>query len=282
MSSYPNSRETCAYIQGKVVNIVPTNDPNYNDKYDSIYNHGYGEPAGTLGINCRHKLFPFTSGVNVNNMTQYNPKEAIRNGNLRQKQRYYERSIRDAKKRLKIAEELEDEQMITRTKTLISARQKKLREYIKETNKLYGKNHDILIRDYDREQITYKKKKLDQSNKTESQKHVEAKIKSGQWGTKINPEKQAPHMESTKLEGKSYLYDSEDPQELLDKYAGKGHINKNKKGLWDNGEVIEVDHIVGVDYNSGMKTRWIKIHHSKKRTHIVPIKPKDGDDNNAR
>ncbi|MGY6767100.1 phage minor capsid protein [Ligilactobacillus salivarius] len=150
MSSHLNSREAFAYIQGKVVNIVPTNDPSYNDKYDSIYNHGYGEPAGTLGINCRHKLFPFTSGVNVNNMTQYNPKEAIRNGNLRQKQRYYERSIRDAKKRLKIAEELEDEQMITRTKTLISARQKKLREYIKETNKMYGNKHDILTRDYAR------------------------------------------------------------------------------------------------------------------------------------
>ncbi|MGN8987964.1 phage minor capsid protein, partial [Ligilactobacillus salivarius] len=54
MSSYPNSRKACAYIQGKVVNIVPIDDPNYNDKYDSIYNHGYGEPAGTLGINCRH------------------------------------------------------------------------------------------------------------------------------------------------------------------------------------------------------------------------------------
>ena len=161
MSSYPNSREACAYIQGKVVNIVPTDDPNYNDKYDSIYNHGYGEPAGTLGINCRHKLFPFTPGVNVNNMTQYNPKEAIRNGNLRQKQRYYERSIRDAKKRLKIAEELEDEQMIARTKTLIAARQKKLREYIKETNKMYGKKYDILTRDYVREQVDTKYLKND-------------------------------------------------------------------------------------------------------------------------
>ena len=160
MSSYPNSREACAYIQGKVVNIVPTDDPNYNDKYDSIYNHGYGEPTGTLGINCRHKLFPFTPGVNVNNMTQYNPKEAIRNGNLRQKQRYYERSIRDAKKSLKIAEELEDEQMITRTKTLIAAHQKKLREYIKETNKMYGKKYDILTRDYARKQIISKNKPI--------------------------------------------------------------------------------------------------------------------------
>ncbi|WP_241690428.1 phage minor capsid protein [Ligilactobacillus salivarius] len=161
MSSHLNSREAFAYIQGKVVNIVPTNDPSYNDKYDSIYNHGYGEPAGTLGINCRHKLFPFTPGVNINNMTQYNPKEAIRNGNLRQKQRYYERSIRDAKKRLKVVEELEDEQMIApRTKTLIAARQKKLREYTKKTNKMYGKKYDILTRDYARKQIISKNKPI--------------------------------------------------------------------------------------------------------------------------
>lgn len=61
---------------------------------------------------------------------------------------------------MKIAEELEDEQMITRTKTLISARQKKLREYIKETNEMYGDKHDILTRDYAREQVIYKKKRL--------------------------------------------------------------------------------------------------------------------------
>ena len=151
MSSHPNSRETCTYIQGKVVNIVPTDDPNYNDKYDSIYNHGYGEPAGTLGINCRHKLFPFTPGVNVNNMPQYNPKEAIRNGNLRQKQRYYERSIRDAKKRLKAAEELGDIDMVNQTKTLLRARQSKLREFIKVTNA--NSNVPILTRDYNRESV---------------------------------------------------------------------------------------------------------------------------------
>ena len=54
---------------------------------------------------------------------------------------------------MKVAEELKDEQMIARTKTLIAARQKKLREYIKETNKMYGKKYDILTRDYAREQI---------------------------------------------------------------------------------------------------------------------------------
>lgn len=50
--------------------------------------------------------------------------------------------------------------MIARTKTLIAARQKKLREYIKETNKMYGKKYDILTRDYAREQIISKNKPI--------------------------------------------------------------------------------------------------------------------------
>lgn len=49
MSSHPAAREACAYIQGKPVNIVPPGSENYDKRYDSIYNHGYGEPAGTQG-----------------------------------------------------------------------------------------------------------------------------------------------------------------------------------------------------------------------------------------
>lgn len=151
MTSHPNSRPACAYIQGKVVNIVPDDNPDYNPKYDTIYNHGYGTPAGTLGINCRHVLFPFEDGVNVNHQPQYDPKEAIKNGNLQQKQRAYERSIRDYKKRLNAAEMLGDDETATKLKTLIAGRQKQLREFIKDTNK-GAKNGPILVRDYSREQ----------------------------------------------------------------------------------------------------------------------------------
>lgn len=49
MSSHPNSRPACAPIQGHVVNLVPPESPGFDDRYDSIYNHGYGEPAGTQG-----------------------------------------------------------------------------------------------------------------------------------------------------------------------------------------------------------------------------------------
>lgn len=151
MTSHPNSRPACAYIQGKVVNVVPDDDPNFNPKYDTIYNHGYGTPAGTLGINCRHVLFPYEEGVNVNHQPQYDPKEAIKNGNLQQKQRAYERSIRDYKKRLNAAEMLGDDETATKLKTLIAGRQKQLREFIKDTNK-GAKNGPILVRDYSREQ----------------------------------------------------------------------------------------------------------------------------------
>lgn len=151
MSSHPDSRPACAYIQGHVVNLVPLDSPDFNPHYDSIYNHGYGEPSGTQGINCRHILFPYVPGVNENHQPQYDPKEAIKNGKLVQKQRARERAIRDAKRRLKAAEKLGDENKINQAKTLIRARQAKLREFIKETNA--GKEIPILVRDYDREKI---------------------------------------------------------------------------------------------------------------------------------
>lgn len=151
MSSHPDSRPACADIQGHVVNLVPPESPDFNPHYDSIYNHGYGEPSGTQGINCRHILFPYVPGVNENHQPQYDPKEAIKNGKLVQQQRARERAIRDAKRRLKAAEKLDDKKMIDQTKTLLRARQAKLREFIKETNA--GKEIPILVRDYDREKI---------------------------------------------------------------------------------------------------------------------------------
>lgn len=152
MSSHPNSRPACAYIQGHVVNLVPLDSPDFNPHYDSIYNHDYGKPSGTLGINCRHILFPYEPGVNENHQPQYDPEEAIKNGKLVQQQRARERAIRDAKRRLKAAEKLGDENKINQAKTLIRARQAKLREFIKETNA--GEEIPILVRDYTREKVS--------------------------------------------------------------------------------------------------------------------------------
>lgn len=151
MSAHPNSRPACAPIQGHVVNLVPASDPAFNPHYDTIYAHGYGEPSGVEGINCRHVLFPYEPGVSVNNQPQYDPDEAIKNGKLVQQQRARERAIRDAKKRLAVAEQLGDDKMIIQSKTLLQARQAKLRDFIKETNA--GRDIPLLTRDYEREKI---------------------------------------------------------------------------------------------------------------------------------
>ena len=154
MSAHPNSRPACAPIQGHVVNLVSPSDPDFDPHYDSIFNHGYGEPAGTQGINCRHILFPYEPGVSENHQPQYDPGEAIANGKLVQQQRARERAIRDAKKRLAVAEQLGDDQMVSQTKTLLRARQAKLRDFIKETNA--GRDTPLLTRDYAREKIVNK------------------------------------------------------------------------------------------------------------------------------
>lgn len=90
----------------------------------------------------------------------------------------------------------------------------------------------------------------------------------------INPEKEAPHMESTHKEGKSYIFDNEDPQELLEKYAGTEELVKTITGKRTNKEIVKNDHEIGIDYNSGAKKNLVKIHHSSKRTHIVPYENK--------
>lgn len=148
MSSHPAARKACASIQGKVVNIVPMDDPRADDRFDSIYNHGYGEPGGTQGINCTHILFPFVPGVNTNHQPVYDSKTAIENAKVQQQQRKLERDIRFQKKRLNAATELEDDVMINYCNKAIRNKQKKLRDLINE--------HEFLVRDYSREQVQSK------------------------------------------------------------------------------------------------------------------------------
>lgn len=142
MTSLPDPREVCSHIQGHVVSTKPIAEN--ETEYESIYSYGYGTPAGTLGANCRHQLLAFIPGINTNNQRQYNEKEMTDNREDRQKQRYYENRIRKAKRSLKLAETVGDEETITKMKKLLSGRQASIREHIKASGR---------GRDYSREQI---------------------------------------------------------------------------------------------------------------------------------
>ncbi|MDU2418058.1 polymorphic toxin type 50 domain-containing protein [Negativicoccus succinicivorans] len=103
-------------------------------------------------------------------------------------------------------------------------------------------------------------------------KYVADKISSGAYGVKINEEKQKPHMESTAGNGKSYLFDTVDPQELFNKYAGTGIMERDSLGRNKNIERCIADFHIGVDKVTNTITNRFKIHHSRQRTHIVPTR----------
>lgn len=141
VSSLPDPRPACSRIQGKVASL---SFPSSNPKYPSVYEFGYGMPWGLRGVNCRHMFFPYIEGLSENNQIQYDIREAQERYELSQKQRYYERQIRKAKRSLKLAEAAGDEELIQKYKQLVRARQAKIREFIAE--------HD-LPRRYDKERV---------------------------------------------------------------------------------------------------------------------------------
>lgn len=89
-------------------------------------------------------FFPFVEGLIENNQRQYSNAEMERNRVLSQKQRYYERQIREAKRSLKIAEIIGNEEEIQRHKKLLRNRQARIRLFVAE--------HD-LTRQYNRERV---------------------------------------------------------------------------------------------------------------------------------
>lgn len=145
MSSHPAARPACAPIQGKIVCIVPHDDPRCDNNYPNIYDHGYGTPAGTQGINCGHTLWPYVKGVSHNYQKQYDPEEAVKKMKVQQKQRYYERGVRKNKYKLQLAKKMNDQDAISKYSAGVRGYQAKLRKIVRE--------HDYLARQYSREQI---------------------------------------------------------------------------------------------------------------------------------
>lgn len=147
MSSHPASREACASIQGK---LVTDRRKSFTDKetgeyFESLYNHGYGTPGGTFGINCTHIKWPYIPGVNTNNQPQYDRQESVSNGKIQQKQRALERRVREEKRKLELAKELGDEQGILKYKLSVRKYQSAVKKIVNDNN--------FLGRDYAREKI---------------------------------------------------------------------------------------------------------------------------------
>lgn len=99
-------------------------------------------------INCSHILNPYIKGISHNYAEQYDPKKAVKNMKVQQKQRYLERGVRKAKRKLQLAKRMNDQDGISKFSASVRGYQAKLRQIVKD--------NDFLARQYSREQIANK------------------------------------------------------------------------------------------------------------------------------
>jgi len=139
VSSHADARPGCAPYQGKVYSLNGK-----TEGYPLLSETSYGEPDGLFGCNCRHTSTIYTPGQKKT-FSPYPLGETEAKYAESQQQRKLERSIREAKRGLQLAQESGgDDATIQHWKDRVSGRQAAMRDFIDESGR---------TRRRDREQI---------------------------------------------------------------------------------------------------------------------------------
>lgn len=118
---------------------------NNDGTFERITGYGNSDMLGLGGYNCRHLHFAYYEGISppLDELVSYS--DNSKKYELEQKQRRYERLVRDAKKRLEVAKLSGDKEWINKAKKLRDKRISRLDNFVKENG---------LRRDYSRERIS--------------------------------------------------------------------------------------------------------------------------------
>ncbi len=145
------AREMCAPLQHQIVTTGVARTEK-GERILALSDYGYGYAGGCQGINCTHEMTPYILGANYkpdlpDELRDLTPEQAIENANVQAKQRALERSIRQSKEFLHVAEKLGDQELIEKYKSKVRIQQGAMRDYLKQ--------HSFLHRDYAREKYYY-------------------------------------------------------------------------------------------------------------------------------
>lgn len=301
------AREMCAPLQHQIVTTGVARTE-AGERILALSDYGYGYAWGCQGINCTHEMTPYIPGANYkpdlpDELRDLTPEQAIENANAQAKQRALERSIRQSKEFLHVAEKLGDSELIDKYKSKVRIQQGAMRDYLKQ--------HPFLHRDYAREKYhddPYSKAKKEVKARKEleklekhraEQKEMREKfnsaVKNGIIKTEINNEHFENHIRGTKGYEKylqknlekgapppSYLtITKEECQALVDRYAGTGQFKYDPKSTKMQ-EIISQNKPIGtyIDPRTGEvveNTTDFRIHYSKTGSHIVPTIKGKGD-----
>lgn len=140
INSHMGARPKCAPYQGRIFSMSGT-----HSKYPAFSTTSYGDPAGLLGVNCRHVKYPFIEGVSKHTYKPYNAKENRENYLESQQQRKLERGIRKAKRELAMMTEMDDDTGVKEANKKVRERQAQMRSFIDETGRTRNRQREQIV-----------------------------------------------------------------------------------------------------------------------------------------
>lgn len=290
VSSHLGARPSHAEWQGKIYSLVKGH-PRYPYFYEAT---GYGTGDGLGGWNCRHSFFPYFEGLSSPaNAPDFTKSENEQVYNDTQKQRSYERAIRQSKRELAALDSARKEaspelkakldREFERKSVTLKNREARLAEHLKATG---------LIPDNSRVRVDGFGRSVSQKARWANKKHLtssanDVKIPITELKTIVRKVKQEEHILGTekwlslsKMEiangknPKSFLFKSVDVQKLVDTYSGKGKLDYRKNSAYPIEYVTCADTIgktFDLKHNKYINTKRIAIVYSNKGVHVYPV-----------
>lgn len=140
ISSHVGARPLCAPYQGRLYSRAGksgyTTDLNGNKiPFAPWSSTSYGQPAGLLGINCGHYVYPFFPGMSTMTYQPYDTEENAEVYKQSQRQRYLERRIRASKRECMMFDKLGDEEGFKNSSIRLKERRKSLDVFLEQTGR---------------------------------------------------------------------------------------------------------------------------------------------------
>ena len=142
VSSHSGARPLCAKDQGKIFNRnggggYTTDLDGKRIKFYSWRSSSYGKPAGILGINCGHQIYPFLPGISVQTYFPYDEKENAEQYDKICKQRELERRVRATKRECTSLDTLGDKEGFDKAAYKLKQQEQQLKAYCQENGLTY-------------------------------------------------------------------------------------------------------------------------------------------------
>ena len=141
VSSHIGARPLCSQDQGQVFSLSGNTSPiedldGSRIKVRAWSSSSYGEPAGIFGINCGHSRYMFVPGLSKKREMEFTKKENDEAYIEKQRQRQYERTIRNKKREIAMLKQTGAEpSYIRRKQNSLSDTRKEYLEFLDKTGR---------------------------------------------------------------------------------------------------------------------------------------------------